>query len=66
MAYRAENQTAGAVRRESTSKKKLTLSRLRKADTACTVRIGDGGGEECLLPDAVSEIRCRRAEEIPG
>ena len=24
------------------------------------------GGEECLLPDTVSEIRRRRAKEIPG
>ena len=25
-----------------------------------------GRGEGCLLPDAVSEIRCRRAKKIPG
>ena len=24
------------------------------------------GDEECTLPDAVSEIRCRRAKETPG
>ena len=24
------------------------------------------GGVKCLLPDAVSEIRCRRAKGIPG
>ena len=40
--------------------------RLRKADTACTLRRGKGGRGECLLPDAVSGIRCRRAKEIPG
>ena len=27
---------------------------------------GDGGSEERVLTDAASEIRCRRAEEIPG
>ena len=49
-------------------KKKRTPSRLRKTDTACTVRSGgEGEGEECLLTDAVwiSEIRCQRVEEIP-
>ena len=48
-------------------KKKMTPSRLGKTDTACTARSsGEAGGEEGLLADAVSEIRCRRAEEIPG
>ena len=37
--------------------KKLTPSRLRKTDTACTKRSsGEGGGEGCLLTDAVSKI----------
>ena len=45
---------------------KKQLSRLRKADNVCTIRSGEEGGEECLLPDAESEMICRRAEEIRG
>lgn len=38
----------------------------KKNRNACTARTsGDGGGEECLLTDAV-EIGCRRAEEKTG
>ena len=51
---------------QSSTQTKSHNTGLRKADTACTVRSGERGDEECLLPDAVSEIRCRRAEEIPG
>ena len=65
MAYRAANQT-GAVRRESTSEKKDDPVWPEKSRYCMyTVRSGEGGDEEWLLPDAVSERRCRRAEEIP-
>ena len=68
MAYRAADQTGRCcTTRVDACKKKMTPSRLRKTDAACTVRSsGEWGGEECLITDAVSEIRCRRADGMPG
>ena len=66
MAYRAANRTSAVPRVSTRENKKLTPSRRRKVDIAYTVRSGEEGDEECLLPNAVPEIRCWMVEEIPG